>query len=464
MTITSIRTECPHCHAGYDVPSQACGRWGKCANCNERFVVYDLAAPALDPFPLLANRKYAGTNCHVCGTRLYGRITDVGRRLKCPDCDSLTVLPPPTKQKQSGPQPTDATYDVWDADTPASEIAAASSAPSVTFVCEHCGTALSEPVSKVGQTVKCPDCDHLNRVPRPAPQHIKKVLTDTTYEVAEPPPSDDNAITKLYDFDKLNAAEQDARLDRVATNRKKRPKLPTWPTVQGVFPFIASAGFMGRWLVVSSFFAVAWLLVVYGLGLMMQSSGGIGDAGFVIMGMSILLFGGIVGVFSLCAFSAALIAIATQSSTGASQVDEWPPNNPAEWFWETLYVLIAMMAAGLPGGILGMSAPQDWIPYLATPLSVWLFFPLVLLSQLEGSSPLALVLPRVVARVPATLRDWLTMYVISGPLIFGSLAMGVALAWWNPLASVLALPAVVLAVMLYARMIGRLGWAMEERK
>jgi hypothetical protein len=68
------------------------------------------------PFEESAQPDYIGVACRVCQTRLFGRLSQVGQELKCPDCGAMTVLKALTPEAEISPRPAGEQYELWDAD------------------------------------------------------------------------------------------------------------------------------------------------------------------------------------------------------------------------------------------------------------------------------------------------------------------------------------------------------------
>ena len=94
---------CPGCGAKFEFGPKMAGRSGKCARCGHLFTV---PGPAASPAETAVEQKlpprvakpapdYIGVSCRVCQTRLFGRLNQVGKPLKCPDCGAETILKAP---------------------------------------------------------------------------------------------------------------------------------------------------------------------------------------------------------------------------------------------------------------------------------------------------------------------------------------------------------------------------------
>jgi hypothetical protein len=311
----------------------------------------------------------------------------------------------------------------------------------------------------------CPDCGKWNMVPKPRAAAVAAVFdsdgeeTDG-YEVEDLGPQEVSIQSQLYsDFSKLSQDEVTRRLGRVATDRKSRPQMPKWPTVQGLFGMTASPGFWSRLLAISAFYSIAWGVGVWSLSTMIQAAAGLGMF-YAVAGFCFLALAFVAALGASMALAAMGVTLVTESSEGNDTM-AWPQANPMDWFGESLYLILAVTAAGLPGWIVAQGVDPLWrMPVMA--VSVVLCTPLVLLSQLEVSQPLALLVPVVWMRAAKHAVHLLLFYCIAGGLLGLAVALLLAFAYVHPLLGALAMPAVVMALLIYFRGVGRLAWVLRD--
>ena len=462
---SSIQTACPYCRKSYDVPAAAEGRRAKCASCGKSFHVHDIDAPPLDPMPLLPDRKYVGVACHVCGTQMYGRPADVGRRLRCPDCDAVTLLTPPRESRSAAPRVSDDAYEVVDDESPGQgEALGAAASEGFTFHCSLCDTLLAGTMATIGETVDCPVCGRVNQIPQPAERTYVAPVDDDGYQLDESQAAPGEDIRSSMYADYLNPAdeeEQEKRIARVATNRTARPTPPPLPTVNGVWKILKSPGLFSRWLAMTSFFCVALLVAGWSIGALSQTGLGFAMA-YAIMGFCFLMLAALTVIANLALLAAIGVVVVTESSEGNDTVEQWPSSLPTDWVGEFIYVVVAFTVGGLPGWIIAQGAPSLGLPLVAT--SSWLLGPVVLLSQLEAANPLALLVPKVIARIGPTLHHWLLFYLVSGVQFAVAAGVTIGLGMLHPAAALVGVPAMVTAAILYFRGIGRLAWVMRHEE
>ena len=234
--------------------------------------------------------------------------------------------------------------------------------------------------------------------------------------------------------------------------------IPRWPLLSGVLPFMFSRGVPMRWAVFSFFGALGvalwpWLdprWHRWQRGDNLAPWAAFSDYRFRHR------------LHLVAAVASVVITIVTESSEGNNQISHWPTVNITEWFAELVYLLIAGSASAVPGGLIGQFVAPDspqralWIAG-----SVWLCFPVVLLSQLDVSSPFAILSGKVLASLVRCPFSLMLFYIESGLLIAGC----VLAAMFNGrlmLFLVIVIPLSMAAVLLYARLLGRLAWKLAE--
>jgi hypothetical protein len=466
---------CPGCAGRFRVPVSLSGRRGRCARCGAVLIV---AAPAeggsqhqAAETPAAADvPRYISVECHVCQTVMYGTPDQVGKRFKCPDCGALTVVPPPPKPKVKRPPAAleGEQYEVWGADEQPlpSEILAAQPVY-IAVVCRKCQTLMYATEDQVGQTLTCPDCRTPHVVPPPpAPAERKPLLLDEGYAIdpsadpgERPPVFTPEMHRRIYEEEEAAVGgEADTKKGRRRcrkTDARGRPILPRWPLVTGIIPFLFSRGVPMRWCSLS---IVLSLIGVFGLAI-----GTVASSGFAaIAGVCFLVLAAIVGLLWASAVASISITIITESSEGNDQMQEWPPPNPAEWFSYLLYVLIALPVSVVPGWLgerWSVDPAQEMLWIVG---SLWLCLPLVMLSQLEVSSPWAIVSGKVLRSYVQRPVSWLVFYVESALLMIGCVAVVLAAAGASVTLLLLSTPVYVAAGLIYCRLLGRLAWCIAE--
>ena len=134
-----------------------------------------------------------------------------------------------------------------------------------------------------------------------------------------------------------------------------------------------------------------------------------------------------------------------------------------EWWGELLYVLIAAMVSPCPGWLAGRLLPDNPAAQVLLFLaSMLVFFPIILLSQLEVGSPFGIGSARVLASLVRFPFTWLFLFGELAALAAAWLGLTFLIDLFVPALDVLTAPLFVAALFLAARLIGRLGWKLAE--
>lgn len=457
------------------------GRRSPCAKCGTEIVVP--AATATVPIEdddasssgeYFRSPQYVGVDCRVCQTRLYGTPDQVGQELKCPDCGARTVLRPPRPAPAKKPPAAleGDQYELWDADAqPLPSKLIADQPKYVPVECGLCGTLMQATLEQVGQAIACPDCGKSTVVPpppvrKPAPSVLTSkdaYAMDESAAPSERPPVIRIQTNRMqFEVDEA-AARAEALADPKGTRKRRgrldargRPILPRWPLVTGILPFMLAPGVSERWVAFSTGYLVSTYLIMEAIAW--------GGAGGLATFSALMFFvaGMITGVILTGAAGSVLKDIVTESSDGNEQVQVWNTRYIVEWFPELLYIVFAVFASAFPGSMIArLTIPDVQWQMVIGGAGAIVLFPLVYLSQLYANSPWAVLSGRILATLGRCPGSWLLFYLESALLWGGCLAAGIVapIAGVHP---VLIVPLYVAAFLLYARLLGRLGWRLAE--
>jgi hypothetical protein len=181
------------------------------------------------------------------------------------------------------------------------------------------------------------------------------------------------------------------------------------------------------------------------------------------------------GLLLVMVEAVAILAIVQDTAAGSEQIEDWPDFLFIDWAGQAFYVFNALAFALLPGFLLASAieaaGPIRWV---ALPISFALFFPVVLLSQLDGDSPFSILTPRVLRSLYKAPGAWLAFYAVSSAVLTAAVAVGAGIvllgtrvalfAWHGFVAALLLGVLATAALMLEARLIGRLAWFCEEEE
>lgn len=183
---------------------------------------------------------------------------------------------------------------------------------------------------------------------------------------------------------------------------------------------------------------------------------------------------GIVGAFLFAYTAHCLLVVVTDTASGQDEI-RFPGDPVLDWLGQSLQVAVVLALWLVPAGFLSRALSQTLFPdngglrllVLAVP-GLWLFFPVGLLSSLSAASPFVVLRAAIVARLLRVLPSLLVFYAAT------AVVAGVAAWLWGlslftehfylvPVAAVVGAS----AVLVYARLLGRLAWLVRrspERK
>lgn len=212
---------------------------------------------------------------------------------------------------------------------------------------------------------------------------------------------------------------------------------------------------------------------------------------------ALLLPLGVLGLFALSWFAGyaahAFFVVLSGTAQGNNEVEiHWPAEPYAQRLWNAAYLLALLVVCIVPAGVLLAFVELPAEPALRAALvallvgvALWLFLPVVLLSVLSSSSHWELFRWTVARALAARWTTLLAFYALSAPLVIGGVlviylaligwlelvdAAGAATWTWLPEAVTLwswafLLPVTAVfaaaALLIYARLVGRLGWLLE---
>jgi DNA-directed RNA polymerase subunit M/transcription elongation factor TFIIS len=365
-------------------------------------------------------------------------------------------------------------YELWGVDEAPSVVKMLAAEPKyIAVVCRMCQTLMQATTDQVGHKIKCPDCGTANEVCAPAaPAKEISVLSpdedaipiDAALDPGERPaviipPRRPLLYEEERDAQRARRAEKAARGDTRGPqfDAGGRPVLPRWPLVTRVLPFLFSRGVPVRWGALAVGLMFSGGLVQFGNWLMSQGEFG------VVGGFCLLILGFVTLLIWVAATSAIAVAIVTESSEGNDEVERWPAPVFTEWWGELLYVLIAAMVSPCPGWLAGRLLPDNPAAQVLLFLaSMLVFFPIILLSQLEVGSPFGIGSARVLASLVRFPFTWLFLFGELAALAAAWLGLTFLIDLFVPALDVLTAPLFVAALFLAARLIGRLGWKLAE--
>ncbi len=328
-------------------------------------------------------------------------------------------------------------------------------------LCPTCHTRLYATEEQVGQMIDCPDCRRSVKVPPPPPPKPKPKRWTEGDGVPV-------AIGAACDRDgAFDAVKSQIRLQANELPGREETPLPSRPLVKGVFSFPGYFAVWPRWIAFSIWLALVLVLVRFAVNFLANAMGnGIAGAGLAIGAVLCIMMSSITGGSLWLAISGLLLGVLEDTSDGLDKIENWPEsmfsNLRASYFTLNAVVMSALPGVAVSSIFISGGEPRGWV---ATPASVLLLFPIVLLSMLAQNSPM-IPIDRMVWRSLKTSRaSWIFFYIES-LVVLGLAGAAGFVAWQRDGIWILAAAAVVIvaALLIYFRLLGRLGWisAMQD--
>ena len=314
--------------------------------------------------------------------------------------------------------------------------------PTTLVTCPACGTRFRSPVRSKAYQTECLNCEESVNVPARGTREIE----EPTPEV-EPEPSQPNVF------------------DAMAEERFSGDvHVPKFPFLEGTFSFPWYPEAIFRWIILSGgcaivsvlFVAMHWCFAradVGGIG------GWYGRAGYAL--------GFPTGWLSIWTFGYAAAcgkAILTETAAGNDRVTDWPESDWREWVSDLVWLLPAILTAvalAFGAGQLTEALGDQSLFWGAAGLTLFVLLPICLLSVIEAHTPFLPFSPFILKSLVNRAWAWMRFYLASGVLAMiwpGSLILGYQREPFY--AAAVTGPLMALTLIIYWRLLGRLGWCL----
>ena len=338
------------------------------------------------------------------------------------------------------------------------------------ILCRLCGTRIYVRVRDIGQEAKCPDCHSKTLINKPKTTRRKRPATPHTE-------SDHIDLVKLQAETEVARPEnQEMRKMAQQTLQKARERKATYfkeehPGIELETPPIALLKFLlqpqtlGYWGILSLGVTLVASCFYFALNPPGQD---LGEAVARIIWVSFWILTSISGCLVTGFLSVTLLTIAGETSSGALNIEHWPPlTGFLDWALDTLYVINSAVIAALPGAIIAaplilLEVPM-WISLFPVALSVSALLSILFASMLENRScfnPVALTIWR---SLKANISCW-TAFYLAGPIILiSAYAIGCLYAFGDILANGFISVGTVGLLFVYFRLLGWVIWKVREQ-
>ena len=321
----------------------------------------------------------------------------------------------------------------------------------ITVVCPTCHARLTARWDQAGKKTTCPDCGVKLQIPfpKPPPAELKpdpaKIGQYDVSEAVQSPPLETRILDSL------------ALIYGVPV-----PEPPRWTFFSGVFEFPWYRDTLPRWLYLTIGLLAWGEFVIGALSLLgVGSSEGIGSIAVVAIGFMVLPIMWIT-IWTFSYTTSCLLAVVQQTAAG-NDVIAWPDETWRERFWKLLYVVYLLVFAAPAGAgveaLTRLTRLQSDFFGIPGCVTVFVLFPFILLSSLESDTQWAPATLRILLSLVTHAWCWIVFYAGTALLAAPLLALVVYGYFRHPFwTAALAAPSLAALVLIYARLLGRLGW------
>ena len=283
------------------------------------------------------------------------------------------------------------------------------------FPCKLCGSLLSSSRSRIGTDTRCPDCFTQFSVPSP-PQKKKLVDVKMDEDVARVTfaPIDSQSVRGASISSEKTKEILDRAEQTIETEREEFDHLNGAFDTKRWLGFLF--GFLRDPLVIAAavgigFLTGVWLFSIAAMGTWVKL-----DATQVLIARLALLCvfcWPIAVLISMCG-----IAILTMAANRASKVVEWPFARLSESVGECAMVIVSVMAASIPGGMIGAAFrsfnSHPMVAFAFAIIGIWGLTPILLLSMIDSGSVFEPYSKAVFSSIKSRPEAWGAMYMQTG--------------------------------------------------
>ena len=452
--------QCDGCQATLPYDPAKAGKKVRCGACGKILLIprlEDFTAPPTKTQPSVP--RHIEFWCRVCDTRLVARASDTGKHAKCPDCGAKNQVPQPTKsnprqepQAMHGQQ-----YGIWEANkAPEPEQLRAKQPQLFQVFCRVCDTLMYAQPKHVGASLKCPDCGAWTVVKSPPPPKEKKsvlVPDGEEYQL-----NSEDLTTPRPIREDLWRIRDEARREvelAAAKREEERPKMPRWPTLQGVSPMLLSDPVPTWWVGLSAaIIPTLWLLVA-------SIVGASGSGTTQIFALLCRIFGCLAFLLVSGPLAAISCSILAESSDGHKKLHGQPSIFFINCFVELLHIGLPLAVSLTPAFAIMAFVPWQYtLPAGAGALI--LLFPVRLLSPFEESTPMGVISPKIWSSVLKRPLQWMLLWAESA-FLWALVAVTIALLVRQaPNWTYAGVPIALAGWLVYFRVLGRFAWWLAE--
>ena len=317
---------------------------------------------------------------------------------------------------------------------------------SITLECPTCHELVKATVGAKPSRVPCTFCAAPLSVPD------RQTLASRRAKRIEPPSAKEVGDYAAGPVPEAQRMRHGTVFDRLAEVRQEViPPPPQWTFFSGVFLLPWRKDTVVRWVYLSLGFTA-----ILGICLVLKSLPSPLVAVFFLL--PIIWIG-----FLTFSYAAACgLCVLESTAAGLDRIEGWPDPNWKEWMAHLIYVgWIGAIPMGVSYGLGVLANFQGISLALSMPLAFVLIYPISLMSALEANSIWVPLTPSILGSLIKWWWCWLMFYLLSGLIAWGLVAVAVfAVGSSNDIVLVTLGPLIAAAVLIYARLLGRLGWRM----
>ena len=404
--------------------------------------------------------RYVAVVCPLCHTRMHATLGEVGRKKACPDCGTLTVVPAPPKPEVKPPRrPLEfeggEEYALRRENSPNDPRAREKDPVQIPVVCPLCQTRMHASCEQVGKTITCPDCGTPVVVLAPPASPPLEVELIEPYGMEELPSQRKPLVEELPPRAARGAGQGEAGEEIV----EEFPEPPPWPMLSGVFRFVEHPDALARLLGISLAAILALLALDFSISILASLTQGIAMAARALVGTISLLLAALFALFWLVVTSAQCLGILEQSAQGHDRIES-PDPVWLDWVFDLFYFVNGLALATIPGLLLAQWYEPGSPKFIAAiALSQFFLFPVVMLSMLEQGSAIHPFSGVICRAMVLAFTAWVQFYIAAAVLL-GAMGLMIwpAMNWMGSLRMLVIGPVLTVGLMLYFRLLGRLGW------
>ena len=174
----------------------------------------------------------------------------------------------------------------------------------------------------------------------------------------------------------------------------------------------------------------------------------------------------ILGLGTAAVVAAMFLAVAQSTASGEDEIHHWPTLQFTDWIGEVLFVVNSVALSGLPGFLIGMLVgllfQSSTITGICCGVTIYAGFPFFFFSTTESNSPFAFVSKTAVESLRYSWSRWRSFYIRSFAMGAIPFLMFLLTNTDSILLNAFVAAVVMLALTIYARLVGRLIWCCAE--